>query len=70
MDDLMRERNPSVGLAAHADKPMRITAKATSEAEADALIASMESRVRERLGVAIYGTGKETVAEVVGPIAG
>ncbi len=67
IDDLMREKNPTVGLAAHAGQTdVRITAKAASEVEADALIASMESRVRERLGVAIYGTGKETVAEVVG----
>lgn len=67
IDDLMRERNPTVGLAAHAGQTdVRITVKAESEVEAEALIAAMETRVRERLGVAIYGSGKETVAEVLG----
>lgn len=65
--DLMTEKNPTVGLAAHAGQTdVRITAKTDTEAEAEALIASMEARLRERLGVAIYGTGKESVAEVVG----
>ena len=65
--DLMTERNPTVGLAAHAGQTdVRVTAKADTEEEADALIAPMEAELRKRLGVAIYGTGKETVAEVVG----
>jgi nicotinamide-nucleotide amidase len=65
--DLMTERNPTVGLSAHAGQTdVRITAKAETETEADALIATMEARVRERLGVAIYGVEKETVPEVVG----
>jgi nicotinamide-nucleotide amidase len=65
--DLETERNPTVGLAAHAGQTdVRITAKANTEAEADAMIAVMEQRVRQRLGVAIYGVDKETVPEVVG----
>jgi nicotinamide-nucleotide amidase len=69
--DLMTERNPTIGLSAHAGQTdVRITAKADTEAEADALIAAMEARVRERLGVAIYGTDKETVPEVVGRLLG
>ena len=65
--DLMTERNPTVGLAAHAGQTdVRVTAKADTEAEADALIAPIEAEIRKRLGVAIYGTGRETVAEVVG----
>ncbi len=65
--DLMTERNPTVGLSAHAGQTdVRIAAKADTEAEADAMIAVMEARLRERLGVAIYGTDKETVPEVVG----
>ena len=65
--DLMTESNPTVGLAAHAGQTdVRVTAKADTEEEADALIAPMEAELRKRLGVAIYGTGKETVAEVVG----
>ncbi len=65
--DLMTETNPTVGLAAHAGQTdVRITAKADTEAEVETLIAPMEARLRERLGVAIYGVGKETVPEVVG----
>jgi nicotinamide-nucleotide amidase len=65
--DLMIERNPTVGLAAHSGQTdVRITAKADTEAEADTMIAVMEARLRERLGVAIYGVAKETVPEVVG----
>ena len=65
--DLMTERNPTVGLAAHAGQTdVRVTTKADTEADADALIAPIEAEIRKRLGVAIYGTGRETVAEVVG----
>ena len=65
--DLMTESNPTVGLAAHAGQTdVRVAAKADTEEDADELIAPMEAELRKRLGVAIYGTGKETVAEVVG----
>lgn len=67
IDDLMRLHNPTVGLAAHAGQTdVRIAAKADVAAEADALIAPVEAELRKRLGVAVYGTGKETVAGVVG----
>jgi nicotinamide-nucleotide amidase len=65
--DLMTSKNPTIGLAAHAGQTdVRITAKADTEAEADALIATLETEVRQRLGVAIYGVEKETVPEVIG----
>jgi nicotinamide-nucleotide amidase len=65
--DLMTGRNPTVGTAAHAGQTdVRITAKADTEEEAEALIVDMEAKLRERLGVAIYGIDKETVPEVVG----
>ena len=65
--DLMTGGNPTVGLAAHSGQTdVRITAKADTEDEADALIDGMETELRKRLGVAIYGAGKETVPEVVG----
>ena len=67
--DLMTEGNPTVGLAAHIGQTdVRITAKADTEEEADTLVAGMEERLRERLGVAVYGVGKVTVAEVVGDL--
>ena len=65
--DLMTGDNPSVGLSAHSGQTdVRITARADTEEAAAALIAPLESKLRQRLGVAIYGTGKETVPEVVG----
>jgi len=67
IDDLMDTGNPTVGLAAHAGQTdVRITAKADSNEEADSLIQDMETKVRERLGVAVYGVEKETVTEVLG----
>ncbi len=63
--DLMTERNPTVGTMAHTGQvDVRIAAKADSEAEADALIAAMDSRVRERLGDWIFGVDKETLESV------
>jgi nicotinamide-nucleotide amidase len=65
--DLMTSANPTVGLAAHVGQTdVRIAAKADTEAEADALIAPMEAKLRERLGVAIYGVARETLPDVVG----
>ena len=67
--DLMTAGNPTVGLAAHVGQTdVRITAKADTEDEADTLVAGMEAKLRERLGVAVYGVGKVTVAEVVGDL--
>jgi len=64
--DLMTQSNPTVGLSAHAGQTdVRITAKADSEASADALIARMEARVRERLGEWIYGEGKQLLEEAL-----
>lgn len=63
--DLERATNPTVGLAAHdGQADVRITAKAPTEAEAVEMIAQMEAQVRERLGIFIYGTEKESVEEV------
>jgi len=67
--DLMSEGNPTVGLAAHIGQTdVRITAKADTEEEADALIDGMEAKLRERLGIAVYAVGKATVPEVVGQL--
>ena len=67
--DLMEGENPTIGLAAHPGQTdVRITAKAATESEADALIAPVAAAVRERLGVAVYGTGEQTLAEVVGQL--
>lgn len=66
ISDLMMRGNPTVGLAAHSGQvDVRITAKAVDEAEADELIAPVESELRARLGSVIYGEGTETLEDVV-----
>lgn len=65
--DLEQGHNPTVGLAAHPGQvDLRITARADRETEADALLATMEAQVRERLGKMIYGADDETLEGVVG----
>ncbi len=64
--DLMTLANPTVGLAAHTGQTdIRITAKADDEATADAMIASVEALVRERVGSFIYGIGKDKLETVL-----
>ncbi len=64
--DLMELSNPTVGLAAHPGQTdIRITAKAATEEEADALIAPVEAEIRKRLGEVIYGVDAEQVEDVV-----
>ncbi len=64
--DLETSANPTVGLLAHPGQTdVRVTAKAKTRAEAEALIKEMEAQVRARLGDWIYGEGDETVPEVV-----
>jgi nicotinamide-nucleotide amidase len=65
--DLMTLANPTVGLAAHSGQTdVRVTAKADTEAEAEAMLAPIEADLRRRLGIAVYGVDQETVPEVVG----
>lgn len=60
ISDLMTLSNPTVGLAAHTGQTdIRITAKAEDEPTADAMIAEVETQVRQRVGDYIYGTGKD-----------
>ncbi len=62
LTDLMTLANPTVGLAAHTGQTdIRITAKAESEAAADAMIATVEEQIRARLGEYIYGLEKEPI---------
>ena len=64
--DLESYTNPTVGLAAHSGQvDVRITAKADSEVEADAMIANLEAEVRQRLGKAIYGADQESLEAIV-----
>lgn len=65
ISDLERLGNPTVGLAAHAGQvDIRITAKADTEPEADALIQTVESVIRQRIGDWIYGADDDTLQSV------
>jgi len=58
--------NPTIAFLASAGEiKVRITAKAPTRDEADALIGPVEATVRERLGKRIFGTGGDTVEVVV-----
>lgn len=66
IDDLMRLSNPTVGTAAHPGQTdIRITAKADSESEADALITPIAAEVRARLGDYVFGLNQQTMSDVV-----
>jgi nicotinamide-nucleotide amidase len=68
LSDFMVGANPTVGLAAHmAQCDVRITARATSAAEADSMLDALESAIRERIGQFIYSTtAEEPFAAVIG----
>jgi competence/damage-inducible protein CinA-like protein len=60
--DFERLANPTVGLAAHAGiVDVRIAAKAGSVGKADAMIAKVETQIRQRLGEAIFGADEDTL---------
>ncbi|MCS6881359.1 MAG: CinA family nicotinamide mononucleotide deamidase-related protein [Oscillochloridaceae bacterium] len=62
--DLMQQANPTLGISAkQARYELRIGARASSRAEAEALIARAEATIRERLGPHL--TGDEPLAETV-----
>ena len=64
--DLEELSNPTVGLAAHPGQTdVRITAKAATGDEAEALLQPLEADLRRRLGDFIYATGQVEVEEVV-----
>jgi molybdenum cofactor synthesis domain-containing protein len=64
--DLEKLSNPTVGLAAHTGVvDIRIAAKAKSESEANAMIAEVESQVRERLGSVVFGVDEDKLEDVV-----
>src|SRR5512143_1623915 len=64
--DLETLSNPTVGLAAHTGVvDIRIAAKAQNEAEADSMIAKIETDARERLGDVVFGADEERLEDVV-----
>ncbi len=66
LDDLYGPANPSIAfLASSGEIKVRITAKASSEAEADALIGPIEQVVCERLGSRVFGVDQDTIEVIV-----
>ncbi|MGZ4146826.1 MAG: competence/damage-inducible protein A [Actinomycetota bacterium] len=68
LDDLFRDStNPTIAyLAGGGEVRVRLTAKAATLGEADALIAPVAEEVRRRLGDVVYSTGDEELEQVVG----
>ncbi len=64
--DILNERNPSVGLAAHHGcVDIRLTAKARSKVAAESLLDAMQRRLYDRVGEHIFGTDEATLEGVV-----
>ena len=64
--ELLEASNPTVGLAAHSGQiDVRITAKAESTAEADALIAEVEAQLRQRIQPYVYGVDNDTIEQAL-----
>ncbi|MCY4537022.1 MAG: CinA family nicotinamide mononucleotide deamidase-related protein [Chloroflexi bacterium] len=64
--EILNERNPSVGLAAHHGcVDIRLTAKAKSKVEAESLLDAMQQRLFDQVGDHIFGTNEATLEGVV-----
>ncbi|MDA1329692.1 MAG: CinA family nicotinamide mononucleotide deamidase-related protein [Chloroflexi bacterium] len=64
--DLERQTNPTVGLAAHAGSvDVRLTAKASTSAETDALLDALEGETRARLEDWVFGVDGDTLPGVI-----
>src|SRR5690606_16676780 len=62
LDDMFEATNPSIAFLASAGEiKIRITAKAATVEEANALIGPVEEEVRRRLGSAVFGADIETI---------
>ncbi|MDI6871327.1 MAG: competence/damage-inducible protein A [Bacillota bacterium] len=67
LGDLWRSPNPTVGVCARRGQlEVRLTAKAASAAEADALLGVFGERVRTALGPVVFGSGGVALAAAVG----
>ena len=64
--EILNERNPSVGLAAHHGAvDVRITAKAESRSSAVDLLDAMQARLEEQIGDDIFGVDDDSLEDVV-----
>ena len=68
-DEMNRMVNPTMApYAKECDCLLQVTAKAHSEAEAEAMMAPVIEHVKERLGSFVYGTDVECLEEAVFPL--
>lgn len=66
-DIMKKSKNPQVSLLAHENiVDIRLVAKARDEKTTEKLNEGMEKRISKRLGNYIFGTGKQTLEEVIG----
>jgi nicotinamide-nucleotide amidase len=66
-DLIQSQKNPTLApLASQGEVKLRITAKASGEAEAEGLISPVEAEIRKRLGRFIVGVDEKQIEEVVG----
>ena len=72
LNDLIEQgSNPTIGLLAHTqigEIHIRLTAKAAERARAEALNASLEAKIRDRLQEFIFGVDEETYDGVLGSL--
>jgi nicotinamide-nucleotide amidase len=69
LSSLLHTPNPTIATYAKDDAiDVRITAKADTSEEAEALVADMERLARPVLGDHVFGTNKDTLASVVGAL--
>lgn len=67
LGDLAREGDVTLGFrTSFPDNYVRLVTRAATEAEAAERLAQVERAIRERLGPLVYGTGEETLEEVLG----
>jgi len=67
IEDLFRmQENPKIAVLAHDGRvDVRMTAKARSRSEADALFAPLEAELRRRIGTAVFGVDGETLEAAI-----
>ena len=66
-DIIINQSNPTIALyARRGELLIRLTAKASSEEEADKLIADMQEKVEKIVGAYVYGYDNDTLPEVLG----
>ncbi|MPM62220.1 putative competence-damage inducible protein [bioreactor metagenome] len=69
LGDLLDNENPTVApYAKEGEVTFRVTAKASNEEEAKALIIPIEAKVRDILGDNVYGEGNTCLEEVLGQL--